>query len=190
MICLKSDSDSVEKCTEYLKKGRVLIMPTDTVYGFSGIAEPAGKSVYNTDARIRAIKGRAETKPFIQLIAQPQDIFNHTDDEIPGEILAVWPGALTVIVRDKNGSGTTAYRCPGDEWVRKIIQGCGFPVYSTSVNRSGCPVLDTIEEIRREFEADCDLIVSDGDKKGALPSTIVAVQNGKITVLRQGSVKI
>ncbi len=189
MMCLKSDSDSVEKCAEYLKKGKILIMPTDTVYGFSGIVEPAGKIVYNTDARIRAIKGRAETKPFIQLIARPGDIFNHTDDKIPEEIFSVWPGALTVIVHDKSG-GTTAYRCPGDEWIRKIIQKCGFPVYSTSVNRSGSPVLDTVEEICREFEGECDLIVSDGDKKGALPSTIVAVQDGKISVLRQGSVKI
>lgn len=190
MMCLKSDSDSVEKCTEYLRNGKILIMPTDTVYGFSGIVEPAGKTVYNTDARIRAIKGRAETKPFIQLIARPEDIFDHTDDKIPEEILAVWPGALTVIVHDKRGTETTAYRCPGDEWIRKIIQKCGFPIYSTSVNRSGSPVLDTVEEIRREFEGECDLIVSDGDKKGALPSTIVAVQNGKTVVLRQGSVKI
>jgi L-threonylcarbamoyladenylate synthase len=190
MMCLKSDSDSIEKCTEYLKKGKVLIMPTDTVYGFSGIVEPAEKIVYNTDARIRTIKGRAETKPFIQLIAQPRDIYEYTDDKIPDEIFAVWPGALTVIVHDKNKEGTTAYRCPGDEWIRKIIQKCGCPVYSTSVNRSGSPVLDVIQDIRSEFEDECDLIVSDGDKKGALPSTIISVQNGKITVLRQGSVKI
>jgi L-threonylcarbamoyladenylate synthase len=190
MMCLKSDSDSIEKCADYLKSGKILIIPTDTVYGFSGIVEPVGKTVYNTDARIRSIKGRAETKPFIQLLPHPEDIFDHTNDRIPEEIFAVWPGALTVIVHDKDGTGTTAYRCPGDQWIRKIIEKCGFPVYSTSVNRSGSPVLDTIKEIYREFEGECDLIVSDGDKKGALPSTIVSILNGKITVLRQGSVKI
>jgi L-threonylcarbamoyladenylate synthase len=190
MMCLKSDFDSVEKCSEYLKKGKILILPTDTVYGFSGIAEPLEKNTYNTDARIRAIKGRSEIKPFIQLIAQPQNIFNYTNDKIPEKIFTVWPGALTVIVHDKSGTGTTAYRCPGDKWIREIIQRCGFPVYSTSVNRSGSPVLDTINEIRREFEKECDFIVSDGDKKGALPSTIVSVFDGKITVLRQGIIKI
>jgi len=189
-MCLKSDFDSVEKCSEYLKKGKILILPTDTVYGFSGIVEPFGKNVYDTDARIRTIKGRSETKPFIQLIAYPQDIFNYTNDKIPEKIFTLWPGALTVIVHDKNSTGTTAYRCPGDEWIRKIIQRCGFPVYSTSVNRSGRPVLDTIDEICREFENECDLIVSDGDKKGALPSTIVSVFDGNITVLRQGIIKI
>lgn len=190
MMCLKSDSSSVKTCADYLLTGKVLILPTDTVYGFSGIVEPAGKTVFNTDARIRAIKGRAETKPFIQLIAKPQDIFLYTDDVIPQNVFSVWPGALTVIVHNKNGDGTTAYRCPGDEWIRNIIQACGAPVYSTSVNRSGSPVLDCIDDIRREFERECDMIVSDGDKKGALPSTIVAVTGGKITVLRQGSVKI
>jgi len=189
-MCHKSDFDSVEKCSEYLKNGKILILPTDTVYGFSGIVEPVEKKIYNTDIRIRTIKGRAETKPFIQLIAQPQDIFNYTNDKIPEKIFTVWPGALTVIVHDKKGTGTTAYRCPGDEWIRKIIQKCGFPIYSTSVNRSGNPVLDTIDEIYKEFENECDLIISDGDKKGALPSTIISVSDGKITILRQGFIKI
>jgi L-threonylcarbamoyladenylate synthase len=190
MMCLKSDSGSAETCADYLKNGKVLILPTDTVYGFSGIVEPAENTVYDTDARIRAIKGRAETKPFIQLIASPLDVFKHTNDIIPDRLLAVWPGALTIIVHEKTGERTTAYRCPGDEWIRKIIELCGYPVYSTSVNRSGSPVIDTIDGILKEFEGECDLIVSDGDKKGALPSTIVSVQDGNVHVLRQGSVKI
>jgi Putative translation factor (SUA5) len=189
-MCLKSDEHSAEMCAEYMKNGKVLILPTDTVYGFSALVEHAEKPVFNTDARIRAIKGRAETKPFIQLIARPQDIFLYTDDIIPQNVFSVWPGALTVIVHDKNGDGTTAYRCPGDEWIRNVIQKCGSPVYSTSVNRSGSPVLDRIDDIRREFENECDLIVSDGDKKGALPSTIITVTDGSITVIRQGSVKL
>ena len=69
MIINKSDIDSVGKTAEVLKKGGICILPTDTVYGFSGIVDGRG-----TDATIRAIKGRSETKPLIQLIAAPDDL--------------------------------------------------------------------------------------------------------------------
>lgn len=201
MILNKSDSSSIEQTVSTLKKGGIIIIPTDTVYGFSGIVDL--KAVgwhYESDAKIRAIKGRAETKPLIQLIAKPEDIRLYTDDEIPAELLAKWPGALTIIVHIKNDSPladtaipesrTVAFRCPGDEWLRKIIAECGAPIFSTSVNRSGQPVLDTNAAIASEFGSEVDLIIDDGDKKGALPSTLVAIENGQVKVLRQGSIQV
>ncbi len=58
MIYSKHDLNSIETTSSLLKQGKVLILPTDTVYGFSGI-------VGKTDEKIRSIKGRSETKPFI-----------------------------------------------------------------------------------------------------------------------------
>lgn len=204
LIKNKKDSSSIEVTVENLKRGGIVIIPTDTVYGFSGIVDLKGnctaKPVYETDSKIRAIKGRAETKPLIQLIAKPEDIHLYTDDVIPPELLAKWPGALTIIVHIKKDSplaasaipesGTVAFRCPGDAWLRKIIARCEAPVFSTSVNRSGQPVLDTTAAITSEFENEVALIIDDGDKKGALPSTLVSIENGQVKVLRQGSVKI
>ena len=201
MILKKSDSTSIEQTAAILKNGGIVIIPTDTVYGFSGIVDlKNGSAHFKTDAQIRAIKGRAETKPLIQLIAKPEDIRLYTDDDIPSSLLAKWPGALTIIVHIKEDapldataipeSRTVAFRCPGDEWLRKIIENCGAPVFSTSVNRSGQPVLDTTNSIASEFENEVDLIIDDGDKKGALPSTLVTIENGNVKVLRQGSVII
>ena len=80
-----------------------------------------------------------------------------------------------------------AFRCPGDLWLRKVIAECGRPIYSTSVNRSGFPVLQDFEEIKKEFEAEVDMIVS-GTCTGGQPSTIVSLQSdGTIKILRQGS---
>ena len=188
-IIQKSDSDSIEKTASVLKEGGVVIIPTDTVYGFSGIVGNG------SDDRIRALKGRAETKPLIQLIACPEELKKYTDDVVPEKLLQKWPGALTIIVNTKPGVGgpgasTIAFRCPGDEWLRKVISLCGAPIYSTSVNRSGQPVLDTQTSIIEEFQPEVDLIVKDGDKKGALPSTLVSITDGKINVLRQGAVSI
>ena len=201
MILNKSDSSSIEQTVSTLKKGGIVIIPTDTVYGFSGIVDlKAAGWHFESDAKIRAIKGRAETKPLIQLIAKPEDIRLYTDDEIPAVLLAKWPGALTIIVHIKNDSPladtaipesrTVAFRCPGDEWLRKMIAECGAPIFSTSVNRSGQPVLDTNAAIASEFGSEVDLIIDDGDKKGALPSTLVAIENGQVKVLRQGSIQV
>lgn len=197
MMYLKSDKDSVAKAVESLKKGEVTILPTDTVYGFSGIVDVADAvKKYHTDVAIRAIKGRAETKPLIELIAKPEDIKLYTDDVLPDSLLSKWPGALTVIVHCKTNAPladkpqTVAFRCPGDRWIREVIEKCGCPIFSTSVNRSGSPVLDTVAAIDAEFGKEAALIISDGDKKGALPSTLVSFADGKITVLRQGTVTI
>ena len=188
MILSKSDEKSVKECISYLKQGKILIIPTDTVYGFSGIAEP-GKAL-DTDAKIKAIKGRSETKPFIQLIARPEDLKKYTDDKIPSNLLFYWPGPLTIIVNNKLTGSTTAFRCPGDAWLRSILEELDSPIYSTSVNRSGFPVLDSQKEIISDFEKDVDLIVTDGDKKNALPSTIVSICQGELKVLRQGAVSL
>lgn len=215
MILKKSDPSSIEKTADTLRKGGIVIIPTDTVYGFSGIVDLANSdtatsdisvttatthATFQTDAKIRAIKGRAETKPLIQLIAKPEDIRLYTDDDIPPELLAKWPGALTIIVHIKDNSPlaataipesrTVAFRCPGDAWLREVISRCQAPIFSTSVNRSGQPVLDTTAAITQEFENEVDLIIDDGDKKGALPSTLVTIENRAVKVLRQGSVKI
>lgn len=199
MIINKSDKDSEKTTAEIIKNGGIAILPTDTVYGFSGIVDSnTTAQSYSTDAKIRSIKGRAETKPLIQLIAKPEDIKLYTNDAIPSALLAKWPGALTIIVHTKPDAPlseqsripTIAFRCPGDQWLRKVIEQCGAPIYSTSVNRSGQPVLDTEASIAEEFSNEVDLIVNDGDKKGAVPSTLVSIENGIVKILRQGSVTL
>ena len=196
MKFLKSDPESVKKTAEALKANKTVIVPTDTVYGFSGIVKSDSQSS-GTDEEIRRIKGREAYKPFIQLIAEPDDIKRITNDVIPAELFSLWPGALTIIVNDdrypcdKDGKKTTvAVRCPGDVWLRKVIRETGSPIYSTSVNRSGNPVLSDISDIVAEFDKEVELIIDDGDKRNALPSTIISVTDGSCKIIRQGSVII
>ncbi|MCR5495707.1 MAG: threonylcarbamoyl-AMP synthase [Treponema sp.] len=184
MICSKSDSSVIEKCVKFLQEEKVLILPTDTVYGFSGI-------IGKTDSLIRKIKGRAENKPFIVLISQAEDLKEITDDCIPEKLMKFWPGPLTVIVNDKKNPGNTvAVRCPGDQWLRKVIKLCGSPIYSTSVNRSGSPVLGKLEEIRKEFEEEVSMIVENGDAKSSVPSTIVKIEGDTYSIVRKGAVEL
>lgn len=197
----KNDKDSAKIAADLLKQGKICILPTDTVYGFSGIVDLKNQISYKTDDLIRKIKGRAENKALIQLIAKPSDLQLYTNDKIPQEILEKWPGPLTIIVNVKENSplaqnfGTVAFRCPGDEWLRNIIEECKSPLFSTSVNRSGKEVLSEISKIKDEFSNEVSLIVDDGDKKNALPSTIIRLEQdefGKsfVRILRHGAVKI
>lgn len=188
-LIARSEPSSEILVADCIKKGGVCVVPTDTVYGFSGI-------VPQSQSRIHSIKGRDEGKPFIQLIAKPEDLYRYTDVIIPQQLFSLWPGAVTVIVpvtQDDGEKTTVAFRCPGDSWLRKVIDLVDAPIYSTSVNRSGEPVLGNVEAIYQEFSGEVELIVG-GDEiidPNAKPSTLVELlSNGKCKILRQGSVVI
>ena len=140
MICEKSDSHSAEVAATYLKAGKIVIMPTDTVYGFSGIVDLNGNPFFCTDEKIRHIKGRSESKPFICLLSDVSELKTFTDDTIPQKVLSAWPGALTLIVKIKADSPlahkmpTVAFRIPGDEWVRRVVRLFGAPIYSKPIS--------------------------------------------------------
>jgi L-threonylcarbamoyladenylate synthase len=187
-VISSQDRDSEKIVADCIRGGGVCIIPTDTVYGFSGI-------VPTSQARIQAIKGRSEGKPFIQLIAEPEELYNYTNLVIPSTLFSLWPGAVTVIVpvKESVGQGTIAFRCPGDSWLRKVISLVGSPIYSTSVNRSGEPVLGTVSSIYEEFSGEVELIVKgdEGIVAPTKPSTLVELlPNTKCKILRQGSVTI
>lgn len=188
-IISREEAFSEKIVAECILKGGVCVIPTDTVYGFSGIV-PWSKN------KIQTIKGRDEGKTFIQLIADPNEIYNYTSLSIPSRLFSLWPGALTLVVpvsKGDNAGSTIAFRCPGDAWLRKVVELVGSPIYSTSVNRSGQPVMYKLQSICDEFLGEVDLIV-DGDKiiaPDAKASTLVELtDDGQCKVLRQGSVTI
>lgn len=177
----KKDPNSVAYTASELERGNVVIIPTDTIYGFSGL-------VGKTAGTIAHIKGRSEDKPFIALIADPSDIYRYTDAKIPDYLLELWPAPLTLIVPLK-GAGTQAFRCPADTWLRSVIAAAGGAVYSTSVNRAGAPPLTDIEAICEAFEASVSLIVEDG-ALNSLPSTIIDLSVTPPHILRQGAITV
>ena len=97
MVILKKDPKSLEIAASVLKKGEIIIVPTDTVYGFSGIMP-------FTKEKIIKIKKREAEKSFIGLIEKPQDIYKYTDTPVPEILLKLWPAPLSIIVRDKEGA--------------------------------------------------------------------------------------
>ena len=133
----------------------------------------------------------------IRLVSRPEDALFYAADPIPARLLQKWPGALTVIVRLQDEfvfergnaeKASCAFRCPADSWLRDVIKKAGHPIFSTSANRTGQPVMTKIERIIGEFSREVSLIVDGGDTKDAEPSTIVAVNGNALRVVRQGAV--
>lgn len=190
MIISKTNPKSLEIVVTELSKNNVVIIPTDTVYGFSG-------TIPNTQNKIMEIKGRCESKAFIRLISSPKEIYNYTDQIIPDFLMNLWPAPLTLIVKIKEEYAsfvgeTVAFRCPSDLWLRNIIKTLGKPIYSTSVNKSGEPVMFSVKEMEQSFGNQVACII-DGESqvaKDALPSTIVDLSGKEYKILRQGSVRI
>ncbi len=196
MILKKSDKNSIQLAAEKLLLGQVAVLPTDTVYGFSAIVDLKNKTSFYTQKKIQAIKGRENEKPFIQLIGQACDIKKYCDKEIPENLLKLWPGPLTLIVPVKKENPfveelpAIAFRCPGDEWLRNVINLLGCPLYSTSVNRSGQKVISLPDEIQKEFGDEVSLIVDDGDKSQSVPSTILKLEDDGVKLVRQGALDV
>src|SRR6056297_4106903 len=89
---------------EIVSEGGVVIMPCDTIYGFIG-------RYPDTDLRIRTIKGRGETKPFLVLSSKAH-LKSLTNQKIPEKFSRYWPGPLTLILTAKTGGKTVAVRIP------------------------------------------------------------------------------
>ena len=192
MTLLKSDPKSAEAAARILLEGKIAVLPTDTIYGFSALSILDGKSS-GLDVRIDEIKKSEKSKPLIELISEPKDVYKYTDQKIPPELFEKWPGPLTIIVKNNQwyesltGREATAFRCPGEPWLRRVIALCNSPVYSTSVNFSGSAPLTDDESVLREFGGQIALFVSDAQKPFCRPSALVSIADGNIKVVRPGS---
>lgn len=178
LVINRTDPAAVDTSVRVLKQGELAVLPCDTIYGLSGIVEVS-------EARLRMVKRRPETKPFILLatFSMAQQI---CQGELPAGLAETWPAPLTAIIRDKRG-GTTAVRVPEDPFLQAVLEGCGAPIYSTSVNTSGEPALLSFEEIVGEFDGKVELMVRGAANQGTVASTLVDCTKSPYVVLRQGA---
>ncbi len=182
MVARAADPGSEALLARTLSEGGVAVIPCDTMYGIAGAAP-------DTEKRIRAIKGRGETKPFLQLIAHASWVARLSDFVLPQKLAQYWPGPLTIIFPARDG-GTVALRLPDSPFLRQLMEAVGRPLYSTSVNRAGKEPMFDIELIKKEFERDVDLIFDAGNLPPGPPSTLVDVSTRPYRILRTGALRI
>jgi L-threonylcarbamoyladenylate synthase len=177
-----------KKIIEILYSGRVVVIPTDTVYGISALALDK-KAV----ERVYKIKKRRPAKPMISLISNISDLglFNIKLDEKTKKILRkVWPGKVSVILPCSSakfhylhrGTKLLAFRLPKNKKLLKLLSKTG-PLVAPSANPEGFPPAKSIKEAKKYFRNKVDLYV-DGGKKESQPSRLIRLKSGKVEILR------
>lgn len=172
-----------------LRDGAVGIIPTDTVYGLVC-------SAHNQTAveRLYGLKSR-EHKPGTVIAASIEQLVAlGIKRRYLQAVEHFWPGAVSVqIPHDlsylNQGTGRQAFRIPDDAPLREFLEQAG-PLQTTSANSPGDPTANTVKEARAYFGDRVDFYVDGGDLSQNLPSTIIAIVDDAIEVIRQGAVPI
>ncbi|MBI2581750.1 threonylcarbamoyl-AMP synthase [Candidatus Woesearchaeota archaeon] len=168
---------------EQIRSGAVFIYPTDTIYGI-GCNALDKKAV----DEIRKLKERP-ANPFSIIVPSKEWITENCIVTKEGkEWIAKLPGPYTLIFKLKNKNTlaksvnqdqeTIGVRIP-DHWFSKVVEELGFPIVTTSANRSGKPFMTSLEDLDPKIKEGVDLIVYEGEKKGR-PSKIVNLVEGNV----------
>ena len=189
-----SDPATPEIAAGIIRRGGLVAIPTETVYGLgaNGLDEAAVASIF-------AAKGRPQDNPLILHVAEPAEMerFCHS---IPESAYALadkfWPGPLTMVLpardvvpkRTTAGLSTVAVRCPDNDATRAIIRLSGVPIAAPSANLSGKPSTTTAEHVLHDHDGKIDAIVDGGPCRVGVESTIVDLTEERPRLLRPGGI--
>ena len=183
---------SLDAAVDAVQRGAVIVLPTDTVYG-------VGADAFNADAvaAVLAAKGRGRQMPPPVLIPHLRTVDGLARD-VPAParalMVALWPGALTVIVHAQlslawdlgETHGTVALRMP-DHAAALALLGRTGPLAVTSANRTGEPAATTADGARAQLGDAVAVYLDGGDSPLATASTIVdATDPAGLRVVRDG----
>jgi L-threonylcarbamoyladenylate synthase len=174
----KINRKEINLIIEYLKNGKIIIYPTDTIYGL-------GCEVTNKTAvkKIYKLKKRNEKKSFIILVASFKMLEKYcfVNNQQKVFLKKVWPGPVTAILASRHKlpwelGDSLAARLPNSKFLTTIIKKTGVPIISTSVNISGLKqdLKNFIKLSERSNEL--DLIIIGEPERKVKPSKIVDIR--------------
>lgn len=174
-----------------LKNGGVGLLPTDTIYGLS--CRALDKTAVE---KLHKLKDRHENKPFIILISDIKMLEQLSISRQQAKTAEpFWPGPLSVIFKSpaapswlQLGTSSLAVRLPDHPKLLNLIDAVG-PLISTSANLETDEPARSMAEAQKIFGDSLDFYVDEGPLSNSA-STLVAIKNGRLRVIRQGAVKI
>ena len=189
------DATSLAHAADTIRRGGLVVFPTETVYGLGGDGTNA-----NAAKCIYAAKGRPSDNPLIIHVATPEQAedYAHTNETYYKLAKAFMPGPLTVILPKKDvipysvtgGLETVAVRCPSHPIAHALISACGVPVAAPSANLSGKPSPTCARHVIDDLCGRVDMIIDGGDCEIGLESTIVKLDGSRATLLRPGAITV
>lgn len=186
------DNFSLSEAIIALKNGKIIVYPTDTLYGL-------GADIYNKDAvkRIFEIKKRPMNMPLSVAVSDFNEIekIAYTNYKIKHIVKYFLPGKLTLILKKKScvpniitgGIEKIAVRIPDCDITLKLLSKFG-PITATSANIHGLKTPGIISDIRMQFKGgDIGMYIDIGKLYGQ-PSTIIDMTGKQIKIVREGAV--
>jgi len=195
--------DVIQRAVEALSAGKIVAIPTETVYGLAASAlQPEAVK------RLWELKGRDSSKPFAVAVKSLEDSLDYVPEMSSlAKRLArrCWPGPVTLVMDDHPESvihqldqsvidatvpgGTVGLRVPDHDVTLQILRLCAGPIVLTSANLSGEPAANDGQTVLKDLGEQVDMIIDAGTTKFGNGSTVVKVDGDQLTVLREGAVK-
>lgn len=185
---------TLDHAAEELKAGKVLLFPTDTIWGL-------GASILHDQAtnKIFEIKRRPKEKSFIMLVSSYEEIGQYVDDLPHPDDISYLLNQPTTIIYDnciglplhlQNADKTGAFRIVSNGFCHELIKLCERPLLSTSPNFSGTATPVNFDEIDVEIREACDFVlprwIAQYQTMSNKASRIVKLEkNGDITIIRE-----
>jgi len=178
-----SVSKKLKQAAEYLKEGRLVVFPTETVYGIGALGNDtkALKKIYQ-------LKGRTSSKPFAWHLDRSKNLNrlpiakNIFFEKVVEEFC---PAPITSLVHDLHGE-TLGIRIPEDKHAREFLRAAGGLILATSANPSGQPSATSAELAREYFDGKVDLILDAGKTRYQGDSTVIDFTQEPFKIIRPG----
>ena len=179
-----------------LKRGELVIFPTDTVYGLGTVYDNK-EAIY----KIFDVKNRDLNKPLNVLISDISmlNLLAKNVSEAELKLMsAFWPGPLTIILEKEetvldiitSNLNTIGVRIPNNKIALDLINYVGKPIVTTSANISGNLSLTDATCALDVFNNKVSYVLDGGESKLKLASTIVCIKENKPIILRNGSISL
>ena len=177
-----------------LKRGDVIVFPTETLYGL-------GADALNGAAveKVFELKGRDPANPISVLVADRAMLYTIVQEVPPlAEQLIVefWPGPLTLVLPAKktlshrlaNVSGGVGVRISSQPLATQLVRELGKPITATSANPSGQNPARRIDEARAYFSSTITLFIDGGELHSNVGSTVAELSEDQVRVIREGEI--
>lgn len=196
---LPATEASVGVVVDVLRRGGLVALPTETVYGLAGrgLDDDAVRAIY-------AAKGRPADNPVILHVADVDDaapLWDLDDDERARALVlarALWPGPLTIVGTASSlvppvpraGLLRVAVRVPAHPFARAVARALGQPFAAPSANTSGRPSPTTAQDVLATLDGRVDVVVDGGPCARGIESSVVDVSGVRPRLLRPGAISV
>ncbi|MBI2534448.1 MAG: threonylcarbamoyl-AMP synthase [Deltaproteobacteria bacterium] len=194
--CKASDkkADDLSHAVAALKRGEVIVYPTETLYGL-------GADALNLDAveRVFQLKGRDPNNP-VPALVENEEMLRALVSEIPPPARALmerfWPGPLTIILPARrdipkplvNSTGGIGVRISCQPIATELVRALGRPLTATSANPSGLAPARTVQQAINYFAGEIEIFIDAGELTSKTGSTVVEISANGVRIIREGEI--